>query len=102
MLMDKLLSAVGETNVSDGMGGYETFKGVLHTIKAIVVDMPVDKTISDERLLATTFKKVITLDEVDSHTNGFIYDNIYYSIESYMKAKNHNIYICKEIGEYSG
>lgn len=99
MIFNETLHLVEETHVSDGMGGQTTVKDITSPFKAIVVDLPINTTLTSNRLIKVGTKKVITKYKLPEDAFSFVNSNyMELRINSLQKVKNHYVYLVEEVG----
>lgn len=65
MKFDKTFTLIGETKTSDGMGGWETVKGTVGTMKALTTPISAEIALKQHGIISTSAFKVITKDLID-------------------------------------
>lgn len=80
MKYDKQMDLLGETRVSDGMGGYEVAYGVVGSIQAFTTPVKVEIMLKEHGIISTSALKIFTKDQVSSEFSQLQYGEIKYKI----------------------
>jgi hypothetical protein len=62
MKFDKQMDILGETRVSDGMGGFTATKGVIGTIQAFTTPVKAEIMLKEHGIVSTSALKIFTKD----------------------------------------
>ena len=80
MKYDKQMDVLGETRVSDGMGGWTTTKGVIGAIQAFTTPVKAEIMLKEHGIVSTSALKVFTKDIVPNAFVQLQYGEVNYKI----------------------
>ena len=80
MKFDKQIEVLGETRVSDGMGGYTVTKGVIATIQALTTPVKAEIMLKEHGIVSTTALKVFTKEDIPNEFVQLQFDDKQYKI----------------------
>lgn len=80
MKFDKTMDIIGETRVSDSMGGFEVSYGVTDTIQAFTTPVKAEIMLKEHGIVSTSALKVFTKDIIPNEFVQLQYGTIKYKI----------------------
>jgi hypothetical protein len=80
MKYDKKMDLLGETRVSDGMGGYTVTNGVIGTIQAFTTPVKAEIMLREHGIVSTSSLKVFTKDTVPTEFVQLQHGDVKYKI----------------------